>query len=77
MKTRHVVPSSIAFIAAAVCVMALSLSPLPGYATNKGHSPICLGIGRVVAPSRCLLDRTKRSDAVQLTIRKQQVTISS
>jgi len=33
MKTRHVVPSSIAYIAAAVCVIVLSLSPLPGYAT--------------------------------------------
>ena len=32
MKTRHVVPSSIAFIAAAVCVIVVSLSPLPGYA---------------------------------------------
>ena len=32
MKTRHVVPSSIAYIAAAVCVIVLSLSPLPGYA---------------------------------------------
>ena len=32
MKTRHVGPSSIAYIAAAVCVIALSLSPLPGYA---------------------------------------------
>jgi hypothetical protein len=32
MKTRHVGPSSIAYIAAAVCAIALSLSPLPGYA---------------------------------------------
>ena len=36
MKTPHVVPSSIAFIAAAVCVIVLSLSPLPGYATQQG-----------------------------------------
>ena len=36
MKTRHVVPSSIAFIAAAVCVIVLSLSPLPGYAMQQG-----------------------------------------
>jgi hypothetical protein len=34
MKTQHVVPSSIAFIAAAVCVIAVSLSPLPGYAAQ-------------------------------------------
>lgn len=32
MKTRHVGPSSITYVAAAVCVIALSLSPLPGYA---------------------------------------------
>jgi hypothetical protein len=32
MKTRHVGPSSIPYIAAAVCALALSLSPLPGYA---------------------------------------------
>jgi len=36
MKTRHVVPSFTAFIAAAVCVIVLSLSPLPGYATQQG-----------------------------------------
>jgi hypothetical protein len=36
MKTRHVVPSSIAFITAAVCAMVLSLSPLPGYASQQG-----------------------------------------
>ena len=36
MKTRHVVTPSIASIAAAVCVIALSLSPLPGYATQQG-----------------------------------------
>jgi hypothetical protein len=36
MKTRHVVPPSIASIAAVVCVIALSLSPLPGYATQQG-----------------------------------------
>ena len=35
MKTPHVVPSSIAFIAAAVCVIVLSLSPLPCYATQQ------------------------------------------
>ena len=65
MKTRHVVPSSTAFIAAAVGVIVLS-PPLPGLRRNKGHSPICPGIGRAVVPSRCLLDRTKRSDAAQL-----------
>lgn len=32
MKTRHVGPSSTAYIAAAVCVIAVSLSPLPSYA---------------------------------------------
>ena len=32
MKTRHLIPSSIAFTAAVVCVIAVSLSPLPGYA---------------------------------------------
>ncbi|MGB9019116.1 MAG: hypothetical protein WCC77_15910, partial [Pseudolabrys sp.] len=32
MKKRHVVPSSITFIAGAVCMIAVSLSPLPGYA---------------------------------------------
>ncbi|MGB8185461.1 MAG: hypothetical protein WCF37_10590 [Pseudolabrys sp.] len=36
MKTRHVVPSSTAFIAAAVGVIVLSLSSLPGYATQQG-----------------------------------------
>ena len=36
MKTPHVVPSSIAFIAAAVWVIVLSLSPRPGYATQQG-----------------------------------------
>jgi hypothetical protein len=36
MKTWHVAPSSIAFIAAAVCVILLSLSPSPGYATQQG-----------------------------------------
>ena len=36
MKTRHVVTPSIASIDAAVCVIALSLSPLPGYATQQG-----------------------------------------
>jgi hypothetical protein len=36
MKTRHVVPPSIASIAGAVCVIALSLLPLPGYATQQG-----------------------------------------
>jgi hypothetical protein len=36
MKTRHVVPSSTAFIAPAVGVIVLSLSPLPGYATQQG-----------------------------------------
>ena len=36
MKTRHVVPSFIAYIAAAVCVIVLSLSPVPGYATQQG-----------------------------------------
>jgi hypothetical protein len=36
MKTRHVVPSSTAFIAAAVGMIAFSLSPLPGYATQQG-----------------------------------------
>ena len=35
MKTRHVVPPSIALIAAAVCVIVLALS-LPGYATQQG-----------------------------------------
>ena len=36
MKTRHVVRSSIAFIATGVCVIVLSLPPLPGYATQQG-----------------------------------------
>jgi hypothetical protein len=36
MKTRHVISSSIAYIVAAVCVIVLSLSPLPGYATQQG-----------------------------------------
>jgi hypothetical protein len=36
MKTLHVVPSSIGFIVASVCVMVLSLLPLPGYATQQG-----------------------------------------
>ena len=35
MKTPHVVPSSIAFITAAVCVIVLSLSPLPGYGATR------------------------------------------
>jgi len=36
MKTLHVVTSSIGFIVASVCVMVLSLLPLPGYATQQG-----------------------------------------
>ena len=36
MKTRYVVPSSTALIAAAVGMIVLSLSPLPGYATQQG-----------------------------------------
>jgi len=32
MKTRNIAPSFIAHIAAALCVIVLSLSPLPGYA---------------------------------------------
>jgi hypothetical protein len=36
MKTRHVVPSSITFVAAAVCVIVLSLSPPTSYASQQG-----------------------------------------
>jgi hypothetical protein len=36
MKTLHVVTSSIGCIVASVCVMVLSLLPLPGYATQQG-----------------------------------------
>ena len=51
MKTPHVVPSSIAFIVAAVCVIVLSLSPLPGYATQQGPFADLSGDGTVTLSS--------------------------